>query len=134
MLTDKQLTALNLLVYENKLKKDVAEIVGVGPGTISEWFLSEEFRSEHQKLLQSKLNSIASRALEVMTELMNNAESENVRFSAAKDLMSRNGMDAVSKSEITQKTIVIGVEQDGTEDNPEEGDIQLDISSSSDRL
>lgn len=134
MLTDKQLKAIHLLVYEGKLKKDVAAEIEVIPETISNWFRSEEFVAEHNKVRQNYLQEIASLALKKMISLALNAESESVQFSAAKDLMSRSGMDAIQKQEITQKTITVGVVEDEHTTEPEEEHIQLEIPTSSDGL
>jgi transcriptional regulator with XRE-family HTH domain len=128
MLSDKQLTALNLLVYENKLKKDVAEAVGVIPETISNWFRSEEFVAEHKKMLSAIHQSMVKQATERLAQLINDEQSSTA-LGAVKLTLSIAGYDAVQKQEITQKTIVIGVEEEnGNKDSTEEGDIQSEVS------
>lgn len=132
-LTDKQITVLNLLIYENKLKKEAAEAVGVLPQTISNWFNNSEFLKTFEEMRGKLLQEASYKALQQMINLAHNAESDSVKFQAAKDLLSRAGMDAVNRQEITQRTIVVGVE-DGTEDNTEKGDIQLEIPTLFDEL
>lgn len=132
-LTDKQITVLNLLIYENKLKKEAAEAVGVLPQTISNWFNNSEFLKTFEEMRGKLLQEASYKALQQMINLAHNAESDSVKFQAAKDLLSRAGMDAVNRQEITQRTIVVGVE-DGTEDNTETGDIQLEIPTLFDEL
>lgn len=134
MLTDKQRIALNLLVYEGMLKKDVAAKIGVIPETISNWFRSAEFVAEHDNMLRAVHKEMAKMATARLAQLINDEQSSTA-LGAVKLSLSIAGYDAPIKQEITQKTIVIGVEEDGrNEDNIEEGDIQLNIPSSTDRL
>lgn len=111
-LSDKQILAINLLVYEGKLKKDVAAQVGVRPGTISEWFLSEEFQNKYDETMRARVKEIASKANEVIFELMGNAKSETVRLNAAKEFVSRAGYDAPTKQEIKAEGIAIKIDYD----------------------
>lgn len=137
MLTDKQITVLNLLIYEGKLKKEAAEAVGVVPGTVSEWFKIPEFMKTYEEMRNRLLQEASYRALQEMIRLSIGAQSESVRVAAAKDLMSRAGMDAITKQEITQKTIMVGLddeEEDANQHQVEEEHIQPDILASTDKL
>lgn len=137
-LTDKQITVLNLLIYENKLKKEAAEAVGVVPGTVSEWFKIPEFIKTYEEMRNRLLQEASYRALQTMIDLATNAQSEAVRATAAKDILSRAGMDAITKQEITQKTITVGLdeEDDGNQHQhqAEEEFIQQDISAPTSEL
>lgn len=121
MLTDKQILALNLMVYEGMIKKEAAEAVGVVPETISAWFRSQEFSRMHDELIHARLKEISDTATNRLHELINDEQSSTA-LGAVKLAMSLGGFDAVVKSEVTQKTIVIGVE-DANTDNTKEGDI-----------
>jgi len=112
MLTDKQIKVLNLLIYEGKLKKEAAEEVGVRPETISNWFSNEEFLKTFKEMRGKLLEEASYKALQQMIYLATQAESDSVKFQASKDLLSRVGMDATVKQEITQKNIVIAIEEE----------------------
>lgn len=129
------MTALSLLVYENKLKKEVAEAVGVIPETISNWFRSEEFVAEHDRMIRAVHKELAQKATERLAKLINDEQSSTA-LGAVKLTLSIAGYDAVQKQEITQKNIVINIEEeeDGSKDNPEEKPIQLSLFTSSDEL
>lgn len=133
MLNPNQLKALDLLVNEGMMKKEVAATLGIVPETISHWFQNQEFSSEYEIMLRNTHKELAKKATDRLAKLIDDEQSSTA-LGAVKLTLSIAGYDAVVKQEITQKNIVIGVEQDGTEDNSEEGDIQLDISASSDRL
>lgn len=113
MLTDKQKLAINLLVYEGKLKKDVAAQVGVKPQAISDWFRTNvEFNSLYEETMRARIQEIASKANEVIYELMGSAKSETVRLNAAKEFVSRAGYDAPTKQEIKAEGIAIKIDYD----------------------
>ena len=112
MLTDKQKLVINLLVYEAKMKKEAAAQVGVKPQTISEWFKDEEFRSTYDESMRARITEIASKANEVIYELMGSAKSETVRLNAAKEFVSRAGYDAPVKQEIKAEGLAIKIEYD----------------------
>lgn len=111
-LTDKQILAVHLLVYEGKLKKDVASQVGVKPGTLSDWFLKEDFKSYYDEIMRARIQEISAKANDVIFDLMLNAKSESVKLNSAKEFLSRAGYDAVNKQEIKAEGIAIKVEYD----------------------
>ena len=106
MLTDKQLMALNLLVYEGKLKKEAAEAVGVTPGTISEWFRSEEFLSQHEKMLRSIHKEMADKATKRLAQLIDDDQSSTA-LGAVKLTLSIAGYDPVAKTEIKSDNFTV---------------------------
>ena len=107
MLTDKQIIVLNLLIYEGKLKREAAEAVGVIPETISNWFHNEEFSKTFVEMRTKLLEEASYKALQVMINLASNADSQAVQLNAAKDLMSRAGMDATTKTEIKSDNFTV---------------------------
>lgn len=122
-LNDIHLRAVELIVLEGKKQKEVAEIVGVAEETVSRWMREEAFINKYQELMRFRINRAAALAQQRVEELMF-SQSENVALSAAKDILGRAGYDAVAKSEITQRTIVIDLgdepeDTDGTEDSSE---------------
>lgn len=134
MLTDKQIIVLNLLIYEGKLKKEAAEAVGVSAATISNWFNHPEFLKTFEEMRNKLLVEASYKALQKIIELTTSADSHSVQLAAAKDLLSRAGMDAIIKQEVTQKTITVGVIEDEHTDKSEEGDIQFEVPTSSEGL
>jgi uncharacterized protein YjcR len=122
-LSDRQKQAIELLTSGGMKKIRVAEHLGVTPDTISRWFRDTEFNEEYRRANQAYIQSLSQIALETYTDLLANAQSESVKANIAKDLLSRGGYDATNKQEITQKQIVITIEEpneDGTENKSED--------------
>jgi phage terminase small subunit len=59
----------------------------------------EELQKERRELVQNRLAGMAVKAAEMMFELAMNAESENVRVNALKDILDRAGYKATEKVE-----------------------------------
>jgi hypothetical protein len=59
-----------------------------------------------EKRIKERVGESATLALSVLELLMRNAESENVKLNAARDILSRAGYDAVNKQETVIKEVV----------------------------
>lgn len=106
------------LLALGKTNKEIAEIVGFTPGTIAKWKKSGKFRlmlAEAEQELRSKLfekaislheqfDIMAPRAAEIMEALMDHAETDNVRFNAARDILDRAPSAPKSQKHIEEKT------------------------------
>lgn len=122
-LSDRQLQAIEMMTSGGMKKSVVADAMGLDRSTISKWFRDPEFSNEFQRANQAYIQSLSQIAIETYTDLLMNAQSESVRASIAKDILSRGGYDATQKQEITQKQIVITIEEpneNGTEDKSED--------------
>jgi phage terminase small subunit len=62
-------------------------------------YFLEELQRERRERLQSRLAAMAEKAAERIFELAMNAESENVRLTALKDILDRSGFKTVDKIE-----------------------------------
>lgn len=111
-LSDRQLQAIEMMTSGGMKKSVVADAMGLDRSTISKWFRDAEFSNEYQRSMSAYIQSLSQLALETYTDLLANAQSESVKASIAKDLLSRGGYDATTKQEITQKTITIGLDDD----------------------
>jgi hypothetical protein len=58
-----------------------------------------------EKRIKEKVSETATLAVSVLESLMREADSENVRLNAARDILSRAGYDAVHKQETTVKEV-----------------------------
>ena len=108
-LTDKQLVAIQALVYEGKNKGQAAAVAGVAPDTVSNWFQSDLFLNALNAEIRRSFQDAAIEAKRVQMELLNNAESENVKAIMVKDILSRAGFDATTKTENTNTDIIVSL-------------------------
>jgi transposase len=113
VLNDKQLKAIQLLVYTNMKQKEVAAEINVSEDTITRWKKDEEFRREYDNEFRESFKDLATEAKGTVATLMRNAESETVRLNASKDILSRSGYDASQKVEqVSETTIKVDISED----------------------
>lgn len=93
MLNKKQKKCIELLVSGDMSQNEIAKTIGVIPGTISDWKNKDEFREEYERANKIVINSIVPKAVQTVKSLLN-ANSEQVRLAAAKDVLDRAGYKA----------------------------------------
>lgn len=98
-MTKRQLKCINLMVTTNLTQKEIAVKIGTDETTVSRWKKKPEFIEALEKYQAKFLNSMTSEAMRTLKSLLM-AENENVRLSAAKDILDRNGYKPADKQEI----------------------------------
>ena len=93
MLNKKQKKCIELMVSGDMSQNEIAKTIGVIPGTISDWKKKDEFREEYDRATKIVINSIVPKAVQTIKSLLN-ADSEQVRLAAAKDVLDRAGYKA----------------------------------------
>lgn len=94
-------------------KGEIAKIIGVSHNTITAWLMNPSVQAviaELQKrefaVIESKLKSMRNKAVDTMGELMD-SPMENVRFSAAKDVLDRSGHKAQQNIKVDKTVTTI---------------------------
>lgn len=105
-----KLRVANLYLTGSYTNKQIAAIVGIASTTVSKWLHSpeltkvmEKLQERELKLSQTHLSSLREKAINTMADLLD-SNMDNVRFQAARDILDRSGMKAVSVSKI-DKTV-----------------------------
>lgn len=88
---------------------DIADDVGVSPHTLNRWFYAEPLFQETYEELQEQLHADAMRrlkglvgeAVNTITWLVRNGHPDQVKLSAAKDVLDRAGLKAPDQVEIS---------------------------------
>ena len=99
MLTKKQINCLGLLVSAELTQKQIAAEIKVSEQTICAWKKDPEFIDEYNKLMRTTVRSVAAKAFKTLTSLLD-ADSEQVRLNAAKDILDRAGFKPEERVEI----------------------------------
>lgn len=95
------------LMLDGKLnQKQIAKEIGMTEQTLINWKKNPQFQDMKFRMERERLKSYVPDALKTMVELLQTAESENVRFYAARDILDRAGHKAVDVSEVTSKSEV----------------------------
>jgi transposase len=102
----KQLKCLEMLICGDLLQKEIAEELGVSENTITNWKKSEEFQKAYTSTIHNKILYATGKALKTQTELLN-SKNDNVRYSAAKDILDRAGFKDEDKVKIEGESSVI---------------------------
>lgn len=112
-LNNRQLQAVELLVYTNKLKQEIAEEVGVSGTTMSTWLKKPEFQDAIKAEMARAFQPLAYKARRRLENLIE-SDNEQVALSASKDALDRAGYGATQKVEntITNKEITIEITGD----------------------
>ena len=90
MLNSKQFKASELLAFNHLTQEEVSQEIGVHKNSITNWKKNPEFLEELEKALRQNLKLTAIGALRVIVGLLN-SPNEQIRLSAAKDILDRAG-------------------------------------------
>lgn len=100
MLKPKQKKCIEMLVCGSYTQVQIARELKISEQTICNWKKDEEFSSELSKQLRVCVQTLAPKAVRTMENLLQ-SESDNVRFSAAKDILDRTGFKPQEKLEVS---------------------------------
>lgn len=90
MLKPKQRKCIELLVCGQYTQAQIARELKITPQTICNWKKEAEFSQELNECTKRCIQTLAPKAVKTLESLLN-SESDNVRFSAAKDILDRTG-------------------------------------------
>ena len=107
-LTNKQLRAVEMLVYTTKLKQEIAEELKVSPATISTWLKKEEFQEAITDEMKRGFVDIAYKARRRLSELVD-SPNEQVALGAIKEALNKAGYQETQKVEQTIREINIEI-------------------------
>lgn len=113
--TDKPLTpaqqqAVQSLADGVRPLRVAAQAAGVSLSTLMRWKKQPLFRRTLEETLRERLSDAACGALSVVREIMENADSDNVRLSAAKDILDRAGLKPGGDKKETDNELRVVVE------------------------
>lgn len=108
-LTGRQLKAVELMVYTNMTKQDIAKECGISTTSLGKWVNKEEFQIVLQQEMRRAFSGLATKAISKLEELLDSSM-DAVAFAAAKEILNKAGYNEVQKIEQEVKTHVINVE------------------------
>lgn len=113
-LSTKQLKAIELLVYTDTQKQEIAKQVGVSPATVSVWLSKPEFQQAIDEEMYRGFKDIARKARGRLSELVD-SENEQVALGAVKEVLNKAGYQETQKIE-QQLNSTITIEITGEDD------------------
>lgn len=97
-LNNKHLKAIQLLVYSDKLKGDIAEEVGVSRTTLSTWLNEDVFQEGIRAEMHRGFSEMALKARKRLDNLVDDTNSQ-VALAAAKEVLNKAGYQETTKLE-----------------------------------
>ena len=102
-LNNRQLKAVEMLVYTDKLDKEIAEELKISPATLSVWKNKEEFQEALHKEMLRSFSALATKAKRKMERLLDSNQ-DAVAFAAAKEILNKAGYAETQRVETDLKT------------------------------
>lgn len=106
MLTPKQRKCIELMLSGEFTQKEIAKQIKVTEQAISGWKKNTEFMGTYDSLLRQCIRSLAARAFQTMSHLLNSKQ-DMVRMMAAKDILDRAGFKPDDNVNISVDPVVI---------------------------
>lgn len=97
-LNNRQLKAVEMLVYTDKQKQEIAAEIGISNVTLSNWLNKEEFQEAVHKEMLRSFSALATKAKRKMEQLLDSNQ-DSVAFAAAKEILNKAGYAETQKIE-----------------------------------
>ncbi len=97
-LNAKMLKCIELMVYTDMQKQEIAKELGVANNAISRWMAREDFQKALQDEMHKGFNSLAIKARRKLESLID-SNNDGVALGACKEVLSKAGYDAAQKVE-----------------------------------
>lgn len=107
-LTNKQLKAVEMLVYTTMQKQEIAEELKVSRATVSQWVKKEEFQQAITDEMKRGFVDIAYKARRRLSELVD-SPNEQIALGAIKEALNKAGYQETQKIEQTVREINIEI-------------------------
>ena len=104
-LSAKMLKCINLMVYTDKQKQEIAKELNVAGNTISRWMDREDFQDELRREMHRGFNSIAIKARRKLETLMD-SRNDVVALGACKEILNKAGYMETQKVEQKVDTVI----------------------------
>lgn len=103
-LNNKQLKAVEMLVYTDKQKQEIADELKVSNSTISVWLRKEEFQEAIRDEMHKGFSSMATKARRKLDKLID-SNNEGIALAAAREVLNKAGYQEKQIIEQTLKEI-----------------------------
>ena len=104
-LSAKMLKCINLMVYTDMKKQEIAEELNVAGNTISRWMDREDFQDELRNEMHRGFNSLALKARKKLDKLMD-SNNDVVALGACKEVLNKAGYMETQKIEQKVDTVI----------------------------
>lgn len=103
-LNNKQLKAVEMLVYTDKQKQEIAEELKVSNATISVWLKKDEFQEAIKNEMHKGFSPLAMKARRRLEHLID-SKNEGIALAAVREALNKAGYQETQKVEQTLREI-----------------------------
>lgn len=107
-LNSKQIKAVEMLVYTEKQKQEIAQELKVSNGTISQWIKKPEFQDAIKEEMHRSFGNMAFKARKRLERLID-SNNEGIALAAAREVLNKAGYQETQKIEQTLKEITLEI-------------------------
>ena len=104
-LNAKMLRCINLMVYTDMKKQEIAEELNVAGNTISRWMDREDFQEELRNEMHRGFNSLAIKARKKLDQLID-SKNDGVALGACKEVLNKAGYMETQKVDANVETTI----------------------------
>ena len=104
-LSAKMLKCINLMVYTDMQKQEIAQELNVAGNTISRWMDREDFQDELRREMHRGFNSLAIKARKKLEKLLD-SKNDGVALGACKEVLNKAGYMETQKVEQKIDTVI----------------------------
>lgn len=109
-LSANMLKCINMMVYTDKQKQEIAEELGVSGSTISRWMDRQDFQEELKREMHRGFNSLAIKARKKLDQLID-SKNDGVALGACKEVLNKAGyMETQKIEQKVETTINVSIE------------------------
>lgn len=100
------LRCIELMVYTDMLKGEIADELGVAPNAISRWVKREDFQQAYREEMQRGFSTLAAKARNRLEKLIDSSN-QAVALGACKEVLNKAGYQETQKIEQTIDTNIV---------------------------
>lgn len=104
------LKCIQMMVYTDKQKQEIAQELKVSGTTVSRWQDREDFQQELRNEMHRGFNSLALKARRRLEELID-SKNDGVALGACKEVLNKAGYMETQKLEVKDTTINVAIEE-----------------------
>lgn len=112
VLNAKQIECIDLLVFSDLRRTEIAEQLGIARSTLYDWLSNEKFKEELKTTSERLIASVQGESLRRIKALMRQDEDKRTALASAKFLTELSGLSPTNKVEVKTTDIRVTLAED----------------------
>lgn len=112
VLSEKQIQCIDMLVFSDKTRLEIAAELGIARSTLYKWLSDEKFKEELKAASERLIASVQGESLRRIKALMRQDDDKRTALASAKLLTELSGLSTTSKVELKTTDIRVTLSED----------------------